>query len=81
MFDSEHGLLMQNASIIEAYTKILDDIVKHSVVLFFMTDDDRQLGLRFVTQEEAIDFLNDLDDIDKLLNHPSLQSNRSKQSN
>lgn len=50
MFDSEHGLLMQNASIIEAYTKILDDIVKHPVVLFFMTDDDRQLGLRFVAQ-------------------------------
>lgn len=63
------------------YASILDYIVKHPVILFFMTDDDRQLGLRFVTQEEAIDFLNDLDDIDKLLNHPSLQSNRSKQSN
>ena len=80
MFDSEHDELLKNAKSIDVYASILDCIVKHPVILFFMTD-ERQLGLRFATREEAVDFLTTLNDADKLLNHPNLQSNRSKQSN
>jgi hypothetical protein len=63
------------------YASILDYIVKHPVILFFMTDDERQLGLRFAPREEAVDFLTTLNDVDKLLKHPDPQSNHSKQSN
>lgn len=81
MFDSEHDELLKNAKSVDMYASILDYIVKHPVILFFVTNDERQLGLRFVTREEAVDFLTTLNYVDKLLNHPNLQSNRSKQSN